>query len=139
MTTSVSVDASDRGLDAMFDAADGGYADIYTAPQPATPDTAITTQTKLARLAMNSPAFAAAAAGLKAARTITAGVGLDTGPATWFRLLETDGTTAISDGTAGIAGSGPGGTDPTMVLDSADIQVGAVVQCDSMVYSIVPA
>lgn len=89
-----------RALDAALDALNGGYLDIYDGSQPSDPDTAVTTQVKLARLSLNATAFAAASSGSKAANAIASGTVLATGTASWFRLVTSAGT-AVWDGSVG--------------------------------------
>jgi hypothetical protein len=50
--------------DALAALCNGGFMDIYDGTQPATGDTAITTQNKLASCALNATAFGAAVAGV---------------------------------------------------------------------------
>lgn len=81
---------------------------IYSGTQPATPDTAITSQVLLATLTCNATFAAAAASGVLTLNAIsngtgTAGAGAGT-TATWFRL-DTSGGTGHIDGTVGITGS----------------------------------
>ena len=80
------------------------YIDIYDSPRPATPDTAITSQIKLARVTLNATPFAAASNGVAAASAIAATTGLATGTAAWCRILASDGTTVIADGDVGTSG-----------------------------------
>lgn len=82
--------------------------EIYSGTQPATPDTAITSQVLLATLTCNATFAAAAASGVLTLNAIsngtgTAGAGAGT-TATWFRL-DTSGGVGQIDGTVGISGS----------------------------------
>jgi hypothetical protein len=94
--------------------------------QPATPETAVTTQVLLAELTGNAGAFAAAAAaGVLTANAITSDSSANnTGVATWFRIL-TSGATAKIDGTVGTSG-----TD--MIINNTSINAGQVVSCSSL-------
>jgi len=82
---------------------------IYSGSQPASPDTAITSQVLLASLTCSASAFAAAASGgVLTANAIsngtgTAGAGAGT-TATWYRLTSSGGVAHI-DGTVGISGA----------------------------------
>jgi hypothetical protein len=114
-----------------MDVANAGFLDIYDstgAGQPATPDTAVSTQVKLAHLPLSATAFAAASAGTKTANAITNGTGLAAGTATWFRVYKSDGTTAVIDGSAGTSA-----TD--LVLNDAAITVGGTVSVTSYTVS----
>lgn len=81
-----------------------GYFRIYDGSQPATADTAITTQVKLAELRFGATAFGAASAGVATANAITSDTNTVSGTAAWFRLLESDGTTVVADGSVGTSG-----------------------------------
>lgn len=106
-----------------------GYLRIYDGSQPATADTAITTQVLLAELRFNVTGFAAAAAGVAVADAITTDVSANaTGTAAWFRALKSDGTTVIFDGTVGT------GTHD-LVLDTVAISSGADVSVTSFTYT----
>lgn len=81
--------------------------DLYSGTQPASPDTAITSQVLLATLACSATFAPAPASGVLSANAIsngtgTAGAGAGT-TATWFRL-RTSGGVAHIDGTVGISG-----------------------------------
>src|SRR5579859_1490112 len=101
-----------------------GLLRIYDATgtgQPATPETAVTTQVLLATLTINTT-FAAASGSNPAssvAATITSGVAAATGTAVWFRLL-TSGGTAIMDGTVGTSAC-------DLTINSTAISSGATV------------
>ena len=63
--TTISNDAAKAACDAVVDLLDAGAGaakvQIYDGSQPANPDVAVTTQTKLAELTCNDPAFGDAA------------------------------------------------------------------------------
>lgn len=72
---------------------------IYNGSRPANVGTAISGQTLLVALTCNASAFAAAASGgILTASAITNGTAVATGTASWFRLFQSNGTTAIMDG-----------------------------------------
>ena len=97
--------AANTACDAMTELANSGKCRIYDGAQPANADTAVTTQVLLAELTMNATAFAAAVAGVATANAITTDSSADaTGTATWFRLLKSDGTTVLIDGSVGTSG-----------------------------------
>jgi hypothetical protein len=92
----------------------GGFVDFYTAPRPVGPGTAITTQVKLARATLGSPAFGTATGGVVTANAITGDVSADaTGDADWARVLRSNGTTADLD----VKVDEPGGTGDLVVAD----------------------
>jgi len=74
--------------------------------RPANPGTAITSQTMLVELICNATAFApAASGGVLTANAITNGTAAANGTASWFRLFQSNGTTAIIDCDVGTSGS----------------------------------
>lgn len=88
-------------VDAQAALLNSGFIDIYDGTQPATADTAISTQVKLARLTFGATAFGAGAAGVATANAITSDTAADaTGTASWARLLKSDGT-AVMDCSVG--------------------------------------
>jgi hypothetical protein len=101
--------AANTACDAMAALANSGKLRIYDSTgtgQPATADTAVTTQVLLAELTMNATAFGSAVAGVATANAITSDASADaTGTATWFRLLKSDGTTVLWDGSVGTSGA----------------------------------
>lgn len=116
--------------DALAAQANSGILRIYDGTQPATGDTAITTQNLLAELTMNATAFGASVAGVITANAITADSSADaTGTATWFRLFKSDGTTALWDGSVGTS-------DANIILNSVSISAGAAVSVSSFTHTI---
>ncbi len=82
-----------------------GFLDIYDGTQPASPDTAITTQNKLAHMALSATAAGAASGGVLTFSAIADDASADfTGTASWFRMT-TSGGTAKVDGTVGTSGT----------------------------------
>lgn len=101
--------------------ANTGFLRIYDGTQATNADTAVGAQVLLAELTMNATAFAAASAGSASANAITADSSANaTGTATWFRLLASNGTTVLSDGSVGTATS-------NLILNSVAISSGASV------------
>jgi hypothetical protein len=117
-------------VDAGLALLNSGYLRIYNGTKPATANTAVTTQTLLAELRYGATAFNSASAGAASANAMTQDSSANaTGTATWFRALESDGTTAIFDGTAGEVG-----TD--LVMSDADVTAGVVVSVTSHTYTL---
>jgi len=97
--------AANAAADATCALLNSGKLRIYDGSQPATADTAITSQVLLAEMTYNSTAFASAVAGVATANAITSDSAADaTGTATWLRSLKSDGTTVIFDGSVGTSG-----------------------------------
>ena len=102
-----------------------GLLRIYDGSQPADPNTAITSQVKLAELACSATVAAAASAGVLTANAITAANAVASGTAAWYRLT-TSGGTAVVDGTVGVTA----GADLT--IDNAAINAGQSVSVTSL-------
>jgi hypothetical protein len=124
-----SIAARNAAADARAVLLNSGYIRIYDSTgtgQPATPDTAITTQVKLAELRFNATAFPASVNGVATANAIVSDPdAAATGTPTWFRCFKVDGTTAVHDGTIGTSNA-------NLILVVASIVQHAVVDCSSM-------
>lgn len=116
--------------DALSDLADNGYLRIYDGTQPATADTAITTQVLLAELRFNATAAPAASNGVLTFNAITQDSSANnTGTASWFRALKSDGSTVLFDGAVGTSGS-------DINIATTAIVAGAIVGVSSFVYTV---
>ena len=121
--------AVSAAADAVCPLLNNGYLRLYTDPKPANADTAISSQTLLAELRFGSTAFGAASNGVATANAITADSSADnTGTATWFRALKSDGTTAVLDGSVGTSSA-------DLILNSVSISAGAQVSVTSFTYT----
>lgn len=121
--------AASVAADAVLALVNTGYLRLYDAPQPATADTAISTQTLLAELRFGASAFAAASNGAANANAITSDPSANaTGDAAWFRALKSDGTTVVFDGTVGTSGA-------DLNLGTVSIVAGSVVSVTSLIYT----
>lgn len=105
--------AAKASVEAMVALANGGTLKIYTGSQPTDANTAVGAQTLLGTLSFANPAFGSASASGTAptrkstctANTITDDTSADnTGNAAWFRILKSDGTTVVMDGSVGTTG-----------------------------------
>lgn len=116
-------------LDNLTGNLNSGYLRIYNGTQPTDADTAISTQTLLAELRLNATAFASASSGTATANAITSDSSADnTGTATWFRALKSDGTTAVLDGSVGTSGC-------DLNLGTVALSAGAIVAVSSFTIS----
>lgn len=107
----------------------GGFLRIYDGTQPATADTAITTQNLLASLPLSATPFGTAASGVATANAITDDSSADaTGTATWGSFVTSAGVRVI-DGSAGTSAA-------DIVLNTVSIVTGGVVSCSSATVSI---
>jgi hypothetical protein len=112
-------------LDNVLGNANSGLLRIYDGTQATDADTALGAQVLLAELTMNATAFAAASGGSASANAITSDSSANaTGTATWFRLVKSDGTTVIMDGSVGTSGA-------NLNLNSVSITSGATVSVTS--------
>lgn len=95
---------------------------IYDGTRPATGGTATTL---LAQLTCNATFAPAATGGVLTLNAITADSSADaTGTATWFRIVQSDGTTHVMDGNVSTTGS-------DLNLSSTSITVGGSVSVSS--------
>lgn len=123
---------SDAARNARADAlttyiGNGALLRIYDGSQPADADTAIGAQVLLAELTCGSPFAGAASNGVLTANAITQDSSANnTGTASWFRLVKSDGTTIVMDGTVGTS-------DADLNLDSVAISTGIDVAVTSFV------
>lgn len=103
--THLTTAAWDLMLNAALDVLNSGFIEIYDGTQPATPNVAVSTQTKLAKLTLAATAFGASSGGTKTAGAIGSVSALATSTATWFRAFKSDDTTAVIDGSVGTSGA----------------------------------
>jgi hypothetical protein len=123
---------ANSAADAVTALANSGFIKVYDGAQPATADTAITTQVLLATLTFGATAFGSAVAGVATANSITSDSAADaTGTAAWFRVYKTDGTTALWDGSVGTAGGGDLNFGTVSFVTNAIIEVTAFTYTQS--------
>jgi hypothetical protein len=121
--------AANAAADAVCALANNGFLDIYDGAQPATADTAITTQVKLAGLTFGATAFGASVAGVATANAIGQDASADaTGTAAWFRVTKSDHTTVLFDGSVGTSGA-------NLNLSSTSIVATGTVSVTSLTYT----
>lgn len=126
----ISTTAVNAQADALSDLLDNGYLRIYDGTQPANANTAITSQVLLAELRFNATAAPAASGGVLTMNSITQDSSANnTGTATWFRALKSDGSTVVFDGSVGTASC-------DLNLGSTSITSGASVAVTSMTYTV---
>lgn len=110
--------------------ADAGILRIYDGTQPASPQTAISTQVLLGSIVLASPAFGAPSTGTVTANIAPPVTTTAAGVATWYRLFESDGTTVIRDGDVSL----PAGSAECK-LANTNIQPGQALTLSSYAYS----
>ncbi len=104
--TQLSNEVVNGQADALARLLDNGYLRIYSGTQPATADTALSGNTLLAELRFAATSAPAASAGVLTFNALTADTAADnTGTATFFRALKSNGTSPVIDGTVGATGS----------------------------------
>jgi hypothetical protein len=97
--------ARDAALNAITATVNNGSLRIYSGTAPANADGALSGNTLLAQLTLGATAFGSAASGVATANAISADTSADaTGTPTFFRLLASNGTTVVYQGTAGASG-----------------------------------
>lgn len=95
----------DAMLDIIGDNADNGFIDIFNGDQPANGGDALTGQTLLCSFTLPADAFPAASGKVLTANAITNVNAVASGNASWFRMFESDHTTVLLDGSAGVLGT----------------------------------
>jgi len=129
LNTKISNLAASAAADAVCVLANTGYLRIYDGTQAADADTAVGAQVLLAELRLNATAFGAASNGVATANAITADSSANaSGTASWFRVLKSDGTTVLFDGSVGTSGA-------NLNLNSVAISSGAAVSISSLTYT----
>ncbi len=125
----LSTQAANAAADAACALCNSGFFDIYDGTQPATANTAVSTQNKLAGLTFGATAFGAASGGVATANAIGSDASADmTGTATWFRAWKSDHTTPVFDGSVGTASA-------NLVLLTTSIVATGVISISSFTYT----
>jgi drug/metabolite transporter (DMT)-like permease len=120
--------AARAAADAVCALCNGGTIRIFTGTQPSNADQ-VATGTLLATLAFSATAFAASTGtGVATANAITSANAVATGTAAWFRASESNGTTAVFDGSVGTSGC-------DLNLSSVARATGGNVAVSSMTYT----
>jgi hypothetical protein len=136
LNTHASIATWNAMLNALAARLNGGFVQIYSGVQPATPDAALGGATLLCVLTISPTAFGAAAGGSASANPLGLGLTvLATGLASFFRAFASDDLTAVIDGSVG---SVAGGTVPAdMVINNTSLVagIGMVVQCNAWTIS----
>ena len=110
-----------------------GFLRIYDGTQPATADTAITSQVLLAELTFSATAAPATSNGLITFNAIGADTSANaTGTASWFRAFQSNGTTVVMDGSVGTATS-------NLILNSVSIVSGGNVSVSAFTHDVLNA
>lgn len=130
LNTQVSDPIASEQADVIGNALNSGYLRIYDGAQPASANTAVSTQTLLAELRFAADAFPPAVAGLLTANTITSDSSANaSGTATWFRALRSDGSSVVIDGSVGTANA-------NMIIATTAISAGQTVSCSQFTHDV---
>jgi hypothetical protein len=125
-----SIASRNTQLNALAALANNGYIRLYDGMQPATPESQISTQTLLAELRFSDPAFSEADLGVITANEISDDEDIAaSGSASWFRVLKSDGTTALWDGSVGTQRA-------DMILATTELVRHAILQITSLTYTL---
>lgn len=113
-----------------------GFLRIYDGTQAATADTAIGAQVLLAELPFSATAAPATSNGLITFNALTADSSANaTGTPTWFRAVQSNGTTVVMDGSAGASGANLNLTG----LTGGQIIIGGTVSVSSFTHDVLNA
>jgi hypothetical protein len=107
-----------------------GIIAIYAGVQPVTCNTPLSGNTLLAELLFGTPAFQAPVGGVLTANPITSVLAVASGTATFARLYESDGLTAVMDVQVGASGAG-------ISLANTAVVVSTVQSISQFIYSVV--
>lgn len=117
-------------LDASTDNVNSGKLRIYSGTRPTNADTALSGNTLLAELTMNSTSAGASSGGVWTANAVTSDAAADaTGTAAFARLFQSDGTTVVADYSVGTSGA-------EVILNTLNIVANAVVSCSSFTHTL---
>ena len=112
-------------LDTLTTPMNSGLINIYSGTRPTNANTALSGNTLLASLTLNATSAASAASGVWTANSITSDSSADaTGTASFARIFQSDGTTAVVDVSVGTSGA-------ELNLNTLSIVSGATVSVTS--------
>ena len=106
--------------------ANSGYLAIYQGTQPANANGDASGSTLLATLTLAASAFGAPVAGVITAAAITSAQAVAGGTAQWFRVFESDGITALFDGSVGLTSGNNINMAATTIVQGAYVSVSAL-------------
>ena len=121
--------------DAVAPIFNSGYLRIYSGTRPATADTAITNQVLLAECRFAADAINTVVNGVLTANALTGeDATLDAGTASFARVLQSNGTTVLSDYEVGVTGSWS-----DVEINSVTIVAGVALNVNSFTHTITKA
>jgi hypothetical protein len=122
-------DAQQQGL--ITYAGTGSIIRLYDGSQPANANTAIVSQTLLVSLTI-AGGFGTDSNGTITLGAVTSGTAVASGTATFFRIVKSDGTTVVMDGSVGTSGSDLN-LNTTTVASSQTVSItaGTIIRANS--------
>lgn len=132
MAISLAVARKNAACDGIVARANSGFLRIYAGSVPANADASLGAATLLGACGFASTAFGAASSGTATANAISNDTAADaTGTATFFRVVESDGTTIAWQGT--VSASGGGGD---LILTPAAVVAGVQIAITSLTFTV---
>ena len=132
LTPHLSDTSANAAAAAIGTLANSGQLAIYQGTQPANANGSASGSTLLATLTLAASAFGAPNAGVITAAAITSAQAVAGGTAQWFRVFESDGITALFDGSIGL--TPPGGANINMAATT--IVQGAYVSVSALTFTV---
>jgi len=122
-------DAQQQGL--ITYAGSGSIIRLYDGTQPANANTAISTQTLLVSLPI-AGSFGTDSNGTITLGSVTSGTAVASGTAGFFRIVKSDGTTVVMDGSVGTSGADMN-LNTTTVASSQTVSItaGTIIRANS--------
>jgi hypothetical protein len=122
-------DAQQQGL--ITYAGSGSIIRLYDGTQPANANTAISTQTLLVSLTV-AGSFGTDSNGTITIGSVTSGTAVASGTASFFRIVKSDGTTVVMDGSVGTS-SADMNLNTTTVSSSQTVSItaGTIIRANS--------
>jgi len=122
-------DAQQQGL--ITYAGTGSIIRLYDGAQPANANTAIVAQTLLVSLTI-AGGFGTDSNGSITLGAVTSGTAVASGTATFFRIVKSDGTTVVMDGSVGTSGSDLNLNTTTVAsAQTVSITAGTIIRANS--------
>ena len=122
-------DAQQQGL--ITYAGSGSIIRLYDGTQPANANTAISTQTLLVELTI-AGGFGTDSNGTITLGSVTSGTAVASGTAGFFRIVKSDGTTVVMDGSVGTSGADMNLNTTTVASgQTVSITAGTIIRANS--------
>jgi hypothetical protein len=122
-------DAQQQGL--ITYAGTGSIIRLYDGTQPTNANTAISTQTLLVSLTV-AGSFGTDSNGTITISSVTSGTAVASSTATFFRIVKSDGTTVVMDGSVGTSGADMNLNTTTIASgQTVSISAGTIIRANS--------